>query len=154
MDKSVYSGHVNISGLHALGNKLQAIAFPQVYMPLGKLRIAHVWMTRAEKLHVKVRLGKLLVDLIANLKTIRSDARTNNGMDVGRTNGIYGTKSVYIVFHDALERTFPTRMDSSNHMATLVPQENGDAVGSLDTHAGHRQICCERIHSVHGKRLL
>lgn len=113
----------------------------------------HGWIAFGKHVHGEIGLGKEVVHFVAHLETLGSDAWSDDGMEVFGACAIGGLEHVDVAFDDALQGPFPSGMHSRNHMGGVVPQEDGDAVGSANTNAEVGELGGEGIHSVEGKGL-
>lgn len=127
-------------------------------MPTGFSRVflfmrVHQGVALGELLHRETCLGKEFIDFIADLETIGTDARTNDGMEVLRACSIGGIEHVDIVFDDAFQSAFPTCMYGRDDFGGVVPKEDGNAIGGTDADADIGEVGSQSIHAVEDKCL-
>jgi hypothetical protein len=99
-------------------------------------------------------LGKEVIDFVAHLETLRSDARTNDGVEVLGLYAVGGLQHLDVAFNDAFLRTFPSGVNGRDNLCDVIPKENGDAIGCAYADADIGQVGRECIDTIQGKRLL
>ena len=125
---------------HANGFELQPIAQRQVDVPF--------LIMATDSRHLKAGLLKSLIDLIAHLKAVEADARTNLSHHLMWLRAIHLHHFINSHFHDALYRSPPASMYSTDSLMLRVVEQYRDTVGCRDTDAYVADISHQGIHTL------
>lgn len=125
--------------------QLQPVADRKVDMPF-------LVMT-CDLFHLEALGGKSVVDFLTDLKGIKRDTGTDNGMKVMGIGMISGLHCLDRMLNDPLDRAAPTGMNGGGGMVDGVVEENGDTVSRRNADADSRDISCQAVNPFEGSCL-
>ena len=117
---------------YTCGNELLPVACGQVDVPLVP--------TLTDGRHVEPCLGKGIVNLIAYLETVETNAWANLSNGIRRMCAIDLRHLMDGFFYDTLHGAPPSSMNGTGGMMRRVVEQYGDTVGRRDTYAAFRNI--------------